>query len=962
MAQPDSSSTTDMATSSTSETPPEEPTQAVETLGARKKRGPGMLTVILVVIIVILAAALAVESLSLLPKPVPTVGSVGVLAETAQVAQGEHLSFTLKNLTVGDVVTANMGDGGAVTLNVTSSVMTFQYAYNTGGEFLVFAQETTTGGTAVSDTSQSLLRISVVPAVPSDVALLETAPTIFFDKTINPTVPVMGVSKTLSFFGTSPVSPYVNTQDFFNTMNSYVDNTTTKTVTNVSDAVVPTTFQWDFGNGNKASANVSYDSNGGVIPDEENVSYSTAGLYTATLTLVNVETETVNVTQLAANGTYTKNTTQSSTVIASYSFSVAQTIAVGNYAIAANFTASSSAGVLTEVVNSPGGPYSFDPQIDYETTGAEVVFNTMGTLLFYQSNSTTVFIPYLADAVPTQANGGISSDNKTYTFHIRSGEYFSNGDPITAYDVWYTFIRSMLFQGGYPGTANWINTQYLITPQTQGGPFAPFTPLLDSSMSPSQLQTVYNDIMNSVTYSSTANTVTFHLWTAQPATLFYTAIVDPLGSGIIDAKWLQSVGGGITFSPQGFLDYEQHANEGSYTSAAQFAPVASGPYMISVYTPGTAVVLKPNPGFPAGVTDIPRQSQTVVLKWALDENVAYQLYVSGQADIVTLLPPKYFPQVATAMGNTGVIHGPTAALISNFAIYNVNVSQPGLAALGSGYNIPSLYFANPLVRKAFAYAFDYTNYLANVLGNAKYGYNFGSGYCGVIIQGLAYHVPENQLTGCPAYDLVQAKALLQQSGFASTVVNFPIIVPTGDPTDYLAGTIWGDAIHSIDSNITAAPAYLPFSSIISNSVPGSNGMPLYFLAWIADYPYPSDFVDAMYLVNGTYPGPDGWNTTVLGNLAASNPTLYGAQYTAWTNLINQIHKADADTDPALAAPDYKAAEQTAVNLYMYVYTYQPTTFWMVRSYMHPYKNDWGYETAPTMGGAQDSIFFYWIKG
>lgn len=949
-----------MATSS-SEMPPEEPTQPVETLGARKKRGPGMLTVILVVIIVILAAALAVESLSLLPKPVPTVGSVGVLAETAQVAQGEHVSFTLKNLTVGDVVKASMGDGGVVTLNVTSSVMTFQYAYGMGGEFLVFAQETTATGTAVSDSSQSLLRISVVPSVPSDVALLETAPVIYFNKTINPTVPVIGVSKTLSFFGTSPVSPFVNTQDFFSTMNSYVDNTTTKTVTNVSDTVVPTTFQWDFGNGNKASANVSYDSNGGVIPDEENVSYSTAGLYTATLTLVNVETETVTVTQLAANGTYTANTTTSSTVIASYSFGVGQTIAVGNYAIAANFTAASSAGVLTEVVNSPGGPYSFDPQIDYETTGAEVVFNTMGTLLFYQSNSTTVFIPYLADTVPSVANGGITDNNKTYTFHIRSGEYFSNGDPITAYDVWYTFIRSMLFQGGYPGTANWINTQYLIAPPSQGGPFSPFTPLLNSGMSPTELQTVYNDIVNSVTYDSTANTVTFHLWTPQPATLFFTAIVDPLGSGIMDAKWLKSVGGGITFTPQGFLDYETQANGGFYNTAAQFAPVASGPYMISVYTPGTAVVLKPNPGFP-GVTDIPRQSQTVVLKWALDENVAYQLYVSGQADIVTLLPPKYFPQVASAMGSTGVIHGPTPALISNFAIYNVNVSQPGLASLGSGYSIPSDYFANPYVREAFAYAFDYVHYLSTVLGNAKYGYNFGSSYCGVIIQGLAYHVPPDQLTGCPAYDLTQAKSFLQQSGLASQVVNFPIIVPTGDPTDYLAGNIWAAAIHSIDANITAASAFLPFSSIIANSIPGANGMPLYFLAWIADYPYPSDFVDAMYLVNGTYPGPDGWDTVYLSGLSTAKGGAYTTQYNAWTTLINQIHVADAATDPAVAAPAYKAAEQTAVSLYMYVYTYQPTSFWMVRSYMHPYKNDWGYEIAPTMGAAQDSLFFYWIKG
>jgi len=97
-------------------------------------------------------------------------------------------------------------------------------------------------------------------------------------------------------------------------------------------------------------------------------------------------------------------------------------------------------GVITVVENQPGGPFSLDPDIDYEIVGYEVISNIIGTLLVYNGSSTTSFIPFIAEEVPTVQNGGISDNYTVYTFHIRPGLYFSNGDPITAYDVWYSII------------------------------------------------------------------------------------------------------------------------------------------------------------------------------------------------------------------------------------------------------------------------------------------------------------------------------------------------------------------------------------------------------------------------------------------------------------------------------------------------------------------------------------------
>ena len=50
-------------------------------------------------------------------------------------------------------------------------------------------------------------------------------------------------------------------------------------------------------------------------------------------------------------------------------------------------------------------------------------------------------VPDLATEVPTQDNGGISADGLTWTYHIRSGLKWSDGVPLTADDVAYTFNR-----------------------------------------------------------------------------------------------------------------------------------------------------------------------------------------------------------------------------------------------------------------------------------------------------------------------------------------------------------------------------------------------------------------------------------------------------------------------------------------------------------------------------------------
>src|SRR3989454_8285186 len=99
----------------------------------------------------------------------------------------------------------------------------------------------------------------------------------------------------------------------------------------------------------------------------------------------------------------------------------------------------------TLIVQSFGDPESLDPAWEYDTTSSAIgTWNIYETLVFFKGARTDLYEPMLATEVPTVANGGISNDGKTYTFKIRQGVKFTDGNPLTAEDVKYSLMRIML--------------------------------------------------------------------------------------------------------------------------------------------------------------------------------------------------------------------------------------------------------------------------------------------------------------------------------------------------------------------------------------------------------------------------------------------------------------------------------------------------------------------------------------
>jgi peptide/nickel transport system substrate-binding protein len=155
-------------------------------------------------------------------------------------------------------------------------------------------------------------------------------------------------------------------------------------------------------------------------------------------------------------------------------------------------------GTLTTVANAaPSG--SPDPQVNYTLQEWQLLIISHDGLVGFKRASGkpgTKLVPDLAESIPKPTNGG-----KTWTFKLRSGIKFSNGQTLTGKDVKATFER--LFKiGNSPNAGTWYNV-------IQGADACIKTP---KTCDLSQGITVNGD------------TVTFHLTTADPEFLDKLAV------------------------------------------------------------------------------------------------------------------------------------------------------------------------------------------------------------------------------------------------------------------------------------------------------------------------------------------------------------------------------------------------------------------------------------------------------
>lgn len=200
-------------------------------------------------------------------------------------------------------------------------------------------------------------------------------------------------------------------------------------------------------------------------------------------------------------------------------------------------------GTLHLLAQTAGG--TLDPQVNYTLQYWQLYQATYdGLVAFEKTDGAASFdvVPDLATAMPTISNGG-----KTYTFTLRTGIKFSNGDPVTVNDVVASFQR--LFKVANPNAGTWYNV-------IVGGNACLTKPSTCT-------------LAGGVVADAAKNTVTFNL--TQPDAEFLDQLAVPFGS-ILPAS--------TPGSDQGTK------------------PIPStGPYYFASYNPNRALILKRNPYF-----------------------------------------------------------------------------------------------------------------------------------------------------------------------------------------------------------------------------------------------------------------------------------------------------------------------------------------------------------------------------
>jgi ABC-type transport system substrate-binding protein len=834
----------------------------------------------------------------------PTSLSVSVATSSSVTTAGSPVTFavipTPSSASISSVVW-EFGDG----TNQTVSGASTNHTYTNGGRYMVLAEVTATqsfilSSSSIGSNSLALFPLTVQPSLTPDQAQEASVPTISFPSADNPTAPIFNVGDVAH-----PVGGFLETPSNSNwTISQYV---------------------WNFGNGNKQTVAASNDT--GLPLENVTASYSTPGLYPLALTL----------------------TTGSAG--ATFSVTTIRTIAVQSstlpFALLTTSSGVQNPGVITTAEVVPGGPYSWDPQADYDVPGDEELYNVFQTLVQYNGSSTVSFIPYLAAALPTQENGGISSDYKTYTFQIRNGQYFSNGDQVTAYDVWFSFARGIAFADGSPGTPDWIQDQFLI-------------PGVQNDTATVYANNTWTAATQSVTYDNATNTVTFHFNRPVPQTIAFQVLADPEGAGIVDASYVWSVGAG--FNEANWNSYESEANAGSYNTQMQWSPIGSGPFMVQSYTPGQSVELVPNPHY-GGVPGIPKQTTTVVINWVKTTDTAILMLQDGQADVISGLPSSDFPAVQKlqSQGLVNIYNFPTLGLYNY--VFNIKIDKELEATqFGTGFNEPTNYFADLPTRLAWINAYDYAGYLNNILGNAKYGTTFGSPYNGFIAAGELYSVPPEEV-GFPAQNLAAAKGNFSISAWANQKITVPIVVLTADPVNLAGAEEWAATLAQISNgNINAKVVEVPPAEVIADTAQDMNPMGVAWESNFPDYPDPSDAASTMLQQGGYFPSGDNWLVSYFAALAPSTPgdvvhmdgsTYPQSQVFAWIN--GNLTLGAGTLDPTVRQEAYLVATKLAVAMGLYVNVYQGRALWYWRSWMH------GYELQENFViGSEGEILFFWL--
>ena len=381
---------------------------------------------------------------------------------------------------------------------------------------------------------------------------------------------------------------------------------------------------------------------------------------------------------------------------------------------------------------------TLDPAAIYDTGSGEIAWNIYDTLLFLDGERPDQFKPWIATEVPTAENGLLKDDGKTYEFPIRTGVKFEYGPvkgpdgadipgsgELTPEDVAYSFQRGMLQDPA--GGPQWMLLEPLLGVQSimdlakqieaeGGGNAAAIESITDAS--PATLDQVCQAVKAAV--SVDGDKVVFKL--QQPFAPFKQILVGTWGS-ILDQEWVTAEikdNAGEVVKKAGWDGdcatwtkfYDPKTEDSELFKVAN----GTGPYRLGRWLREEEILLERNDGFWG---ERPANLAKIIYKFNPEWSARLLMLQQGDADAVTI--PRTNQDQVMPLVEQGVLRElkdlPQSSM--GFFAFNQKIEAANNPYIGSGQldgqGIPPDFFADPDVRKGFAYSFDWDTFIRDGL-------------------------------------------------------------------------------------------------------------------------------------------------------------------------------------------------------------------------------------------------------
>ena len=240
------------------------------------------------------------------------------------------------------------------------------------------------------------------------------------------------------------------------------------------------------------------------------------------------------------------------------------------------------------------------------------------------------------NVLPDQATWEISSDHKTYTFHLKAGLMFSDGTPLTAQSYVYTWTRALL-------------------PEVK----SPLAPVLEEAIVGAQA--VLSGKTRTLAGVRALDKQTLQVSLVRPTAYFLqvltVSLFFPLNQNVIERY--------------GQDNWSQHAAGNG---------IGSGPFLVQSWHPLVSMTLVPNPHYYGKKTRL----HAVEMLFVKEPSTAFQSYRAGQYDFVWDLPPQDQQEAKTLPGfiRTPILQSDLLFFDNTTAPFNqVQVRQAFAAAI-----------------------------------------------------------------------------------------------------------------------------------------------------------------------------------------------------------------------------------------------------------------------------------------